>query len=300
MKYSYFQLTFGQDEAYHHPEKSYERLQRNGYDAIELTPPKGRYGKGISLDQFLADHMRHTKEYNLAVSCLNDCWGEAWDPFSPNYKTLTSPKSAELAIAETKITVDLAQALGAPFVTVAVAIHAEIDEDTVSDAVKIAVESLQQMCSYAAKRNIKLVFEATNHLEMGKFVNTVANHKRLIELTGCDNLGIQIDWFHAGFEELNCFEAVYEAQPLLWHLHFRDTNSLTPGYGNTDFKAVMRALQRFNYSGYCTIESAPMFPDVETAVADGIAYLTSCERIARMQLSPTFPNGYSVIPSSKK
>lgn len=296
MKYSYFQLTFGQDEAYGNPEKSYERLTRCGYDAIELTPPKGRYGKQVSIDTFLADHARLTKEYGLAVSCLNDCWGEAWDPFSPDYKTLTLIKSAQLAIAETNRTVDLAQALGAPFVTVAVAIHTEIHEDNVSDAVKIAVDSLQDMCAYAEKRGIRLVFEATNHLEMGKFVNTVANHKRLIAMTGCHNLGIQIDWFHAGFEELNCFEAVFEAQPLLWHLHFRDTNSLTPGYGNTDFKAVMRALLRFDYQGYCTIESAPMFPDVETAVSDGISYLKYCERIAAMQLSPQFPNGYPVTP----
>jgi hypothetical protein len=43
-KYSYFQLTFGEEEAYHHPERTYQRLKRFGYDAAELTPPKGRYG----------------------------------------------------------------------------------------------------------------------------------------------------------------------------------------------------------------------------------------------------------------
>jgi len=41
-KYSYFQLTFGQEEAYLHPERTYERLTRCGYDAIEICPPKGR------------------------------------------------------------------------------------------------------------------------------------------------------------------------------------------------------------------------------------------------------------------
>ena len=81
MKYSYFQLTFGQDEAYLEPGKSYARLQRNGYDAIELTPPKGRYGKGVSLERFVSDHTRLSREHNLEISCLNDCWGEAWDPF---------------------------------------------------------------------------------------------------------------------------------------------------------------------------------------------------------------------------
>ena len=49
-KYSYFQLTFGQEEAYLHPEVTYERLKRNGFDAIEVCPPKGRYCMGVSME----------------------------------------------------------------------------------------------------------------------------------------------------------------------------------------------------------------------------------------------------------
>jgi len=150
------------------------------------------------------------------------------------------------------------------------------------------------MADYAKGKSIRLAFEATNHLEMGKFVNTVLNHKRLIELTECENIGIQIDWFHANFEELNPYEAVMDAHPLLWHMHFRDSNSLTPGYGNVDFKAVLRAVKKSGYEGYCTIESAPMIPDPDTAARVGIEYLKMLESIVNYQLSPEFPNGYSV------
>ena len=47
LKFSYFQLTFGQEEAYLHPEKTYQRLKNCGYNAIEICPPKGRYGLGV-------------------------------------------------------------------------------------------------------------------------------------------------------------------------------------------------------------------------------------------------------------
>lgn len=43
LKFSDFQLTFGQEETYLHPEKTYERLKKCGYDAIEITPPKGQF-----------------------------------------------------------------------------------------------------------------------------------------------------------------------------------------------------------------------------------------------------------------
>ena len=294
LKFSYFQLTFGHEETYLHPEATYERLKRFGYDAIELCPPKGRYGLGVSMDEYVATHRKLSADFGLGVSCINECWGEMWDPYSPNYKTLTEPKTAALAVSETRSSIDVAAELEAPFVTVAVAVHADITRENVRDCSAVAVDALQQMCDYARGRGVRLVFEATNHLEMGKFVNTVMNHKRLIERTGRDNLGIQIDWFHANFEELNPYEAVMDAQPLLWHMHFRDSNSLTPGYGTVDFKAVIRAIKKCGYDGYCTIESAPMIPDPDTAARDGIEYLRLMERIAEYQLDPEFPNGFAV------
>jgi len=90
-----------------------------------------------------------------------------------------------------------------------------------------------------------------------------------------------------------------DAHPLLWHMHFRDSNSLTPGYGKIDFKTVIRAIKKINYSGYCTIESSPMVPDADTAARDGIEYLKLLERIVDYQLSPEFPNGYA-LPSAIK
>jgi sugar phosphate isomerase/epimerase len=294
LKFSYFQLTFGQEETYLQPEKTYQRLKKYGYDAIELCPPKGRYGLGVPIEKFLSDHKSLTEKYGLAVSCLNECWGEMWDPYSPNFKTLTNQKTADLAVSETKITIDLAAELKAPFVTVATAIHAPVTKENVAECTVIAVDALRRMAMYAKEKSVRLVFEATNHLEMGKYVNTVANHKFLIQKTGMDNIGIQIDWFHANFEELNPYEAATDAGNLLWHMHFRDSNSLTPGYGTVDFKAVIRALKKINYSGYCTIESAPMIPDSDTAAKDGIEYLKFLERIAEYQISPEFPNGFMV------
>lgn len=294
LRFSYFQLTFGEDEAFHYPERTYQRLKRLGYDAIEITPPKGRYGKGVAMEKYLQAHKKLSEDYQLAVSCINECWGEMWDPYSPTYKTLTEQKTAELSIKETQSSIDFAAELGAPFVTVAVAIHTPVTRETVEERTAIAVWALSVMCDYAKVKGVKLVFEATNHLEMGKYVNTAFNHKRLIEMTGKGNLGIQLDWFHANFEELNPYEAVMDAYPLLWHLHFRDSNSLTPGYGNVDFKAVIRAIKKTGYRGFCTIESAPMVPDADTAARDGIEYLKLLERIVEYQLSPDYPNGYEV------
>ena len=297
LQFSFFQLTFGQEEAFKKPEETYKRLKKFGYDAIEICPPKGRYGLGVSMEAYLARHKELKAEYGLGVSNVNECWGEMWDPYSPTYKTLTEPKTADLAVNETKSTLDFASELGARSVTIAVAIHDAITAENVGEATRVAVDALQRMSDYASEKGVLLVFEATNHLEMGKFVNTAANHKRVIELTGRSNIGIQLDWFHVNMEELNPYEAVMDAQPYLQHLHFRDSNSLSPGYGKTDFRSVIRALKKTGYDGYCTIESAPMVPDPDTAAEVGITYLKLMERITDFQLDPSYPNGFA-IPES--
>jgi len=74
-KFSYFQLTFGQDEAYLHPEKNLPapeeiRLRRHPADA-----PKGHYGLGMKMDDYPKTHQRLTPEYSPAVSCIKECWG---------------------------------------------------------------------------------------------------------------------------------------------------------------------------------------------------------------------------------
>ena len=66
-------------------------------------------------------------------------------------------------------------------------------------------------------------------------------------------------------------------------------------YGKTDWNAVIRALKKTGYDGYCCIESAPMIPDPDTAARDGIEYLKILERFAEYQLSPEFPNGFAVV-----
>jgi sugar phosphate isomerase/epimerase len=166
LRFSYFQLTFGQGETYLHPERTYQRLKRLGYDAIELCPPKGRYGQGVKMEDYVATHRRLKAEYGLEISCLNECWGEMWDPYSPNYKTLTEPKTADLAVSETRTTIDVAAELGAPFVTVAVAIHDDITANNVQDCTAVAVDALRRMSDYARQKDVCLVFEATNHLEI--------------------------------------------------------------------------------------------------------------------------------------
>ena len=151
-KYSYFQLTFGQEEAYLYPERTYKRLQRFGYDAIEICPPKGRYGLGVGMEQYLETHKQLKADFGLEVSCINECWGEEWDPYSPTYKTLTDPETAELAVRETKSTIDFAAELDAPVCHHRRRHPRRHHAGQSGDATAVAVDALQRSADYAASQ----------------------------------------------------------------------------------------------------------------------------------------------------
>ena len=115
------------------------------------------------MEDYLEIHKRLKKEYGLEVSCINECWGEEWDPFSPNYKTLTEPATADFTVSETRSSIDFAAELDAPLVTVAVAIHENINKNKVEECTAVAVDALWRMADYAKSRNVQLVLEDTNH-----------------------------------------------------------------------------------------------------------------------------------------
>ncbi len=83
-------------------------------------------------------------------------------------------------------------------------------------------------------------------------------------------------------EELDIRESLYNAKDLLYHVHFADNNRWPPGYGNIDFKSIIRVLKKIKYNGYITIEAIP-FPDPETAAKNGIRYLKSCLEVAILE-----------------
>jgi sugar phosphate isomerase/epimerase len=188
--------------------------------------------------------------------------------------------------------IDFARFVGCPLVNVTITPHDGVED--IERALEVTVKSIKEIAKYAETKAVTIILESINHLEAGKFANTIGNHKKIIGLVGLPNVAIQMDIFHSNFEELSISDAIREAGPLLRHFHFRDSNSLPPGYGTVDWKSVLRALKDIGYDGYCTLEGTPLIPDAETATKDQIEYLKMLEKFVDFQRSDLFPNGFSL------
>lgn len=142
-----------------------------------------------------------------------------------------------------------------------------------------AVEAFQAISDHAAPLGVMIAVENVTIMQTN-FLNTMAECRRIIEMTGRPNFRAMIDVFHLNIEEKDMYQAIRDNGDINIHVHLSDNNRRYPGHCGLDFERIIQTFKDTGYDGlFCT--EVFQFPDME-----------ECAKLAIAHLAPIFEKVY--------
>lgn len=134
-----------------------------------------------------------------------------------------------------------------------------------------AVEAFQAISDHAAPKGVMIALENVTIMQTN-FINTMAEARRIIDMTGRPNFRAMIDVFHLNIEERDIYQAIRDYADINVHVHLCDNNRRYPGNCGLDFEKI---IQTFHDVGYDDLYSTEVFqfPSMEECAKRSIAYL---------------------------
>lgn len=148
-------------------------------------------------------------------------------------------------------------------------------------------EGLRPLAEYAGQRGVVLGIEPLNRYETS-LVNTVEQGLTALDGLLGESLGLALDTYHLNIEERSTPAAIRLAGPHLAHLQVCGNDRGAPGGDQTDWPALLAALDEVGYAGPLNLESftadnatiataasiwRPLAPTQDDLARDGLAFL---------------------------
>jgi sugar phosphate isomerase/epimerase len=147
---------------------------------------------------------------------------------------------------------------------------------TRAQAVDYAVDTFRRAAPGIADRGVRLCLEPLSPPE-ADFVNTAAEAVEVLDRLGHPNFVLHLDVKAMATEDAPTPEVIRRHAARTGHFHANDPNRRGPGFGNTDFVPIFRALRDSGYPGWVSVEVFDYSPDPETIARDSLRYMRECE-----------------------
>ena len=130
----------------------------------------------------------------------------------------------------------------------------------VQDARRRMMDSIDEICRYAARYDVRLGIEPANRVA-SDLVNTASDALSIINELGHPSLGVVMDTGHINLVQESAEEALKRLGGLLLQFHVNDNDgtrqqNLIPGEGTVDFGGLIRLLRATGYDGFLSAELA--------------------------------------------
>jgi sugar phosphate isomerase/epimerase len=142
-----------------------------------------------------------------------------------------------------------------------------------------ALDTLRRAADGIGEAGVTLCLEPLPRPETD-FLNTAAEGEALLDRLAHPAFALHLDVKAMSAEETPVPDLVRRHAGRTRHFHANDPNRRGPGFGDTDFVPIFRALRETGYRGWVSVEVFDYSPDPETIARESLRYMRECERRA--------------------
>jgi sugar phosphate isomerase/epimerase len=146
---------------------------------------------------------------------------------------------------------------------------------TRAQATDLAVDTFRRAAPGVAEAGVKLCLEPLSPPE-ADFINTCAEAVEILDRLDSPHFVLHLD-VKAMATDGPATELIRKHTARTGHFHANDPNRRGPGFGETDFVPIFRALKESGYGGWVSVEVFDYSPDPETIARESLRYMRECE-----------------------
>lgn len=247
-----------------------------GYDALEVAPFTISDDARLAPDAQLTECRRVAADHGLEIIGLH------WLLVSPKGLSLTG----DSAILRERTSdylcrlVDVCALLGGTRMVLGSPGQRRIPAGrTASQATRRLADALLPSLDLAAAAGITLCLEPLPPPEADLLL-TLDEVRSAMAIHNHPAMKTILDVKSASSEAISIKELIESHAPVIAHVHANDANRRGPGFGATDFRPIIGALQSVGYDGVVSVEVFDYSPDPRTIAVESLRYLRDCAGVA--------------------
>lgn len=151
-----------------------------------------------------------------------------------------------------------------------------------AEATDNAVDTFRRAASGIADAGVHVCLEPLSPPD-ADFMNTARETVAILDALAHPAYCLHLDVKAMSTDEAPAPDLIRLHCARLGHFHANDPNLRGPGFGNTDFVPIFRALLDVTYSGWVSVEVFDYKPDPETIARESIRYMQQCKAKARKE-----------------
>ena len=273
-------------------ERTLERLQGQGYDAIEMFGEPQKMGMKKLRDIF--------DSFNFHVCGITGMWGSINED-SWKRRILSADRSITKHTEEYVMDcIKMCQSVGGNEMNICLFAdsdmatfdrnHRSLSIDKKEAVIQKAIPLLNTLSRFAKDYGVHILVEPLNRYNT-PFCSSAKDAFVVANKVNHDNFGLLLDTFHMNIEEDSLEDTILKSRKLLRHMHLADNNRKMPGYAHINFQPIMRSLFGIGYNGYASFEPNVNDKDYENLTKRGLEFIKSLEKIVSSSSSlSTFSN----------